>query len=119
MELTFTCVHLMSHFKQKIHWQCASLYGCLLFIADSIGAYAGALSLLHALSLADLDVKLEAARKILTATFMKASAPHHFARQVQTFSLLAVGFVFVSVLVHFHGISVCQVECHYCGHACS
>jgi hypothetical protein len=56
--------------------------------------------LLHGLSLADLDVKLEAARKILTATFMKANAAHHFARQVQAFLLLAVGTVIVSVLFH-------------------
>ncbi|XP_069696226.1 neurobeachin-like protein 1 isoform X2 [Periplaneta americana] len=49
---------------------------------DSSGGYAGALSLLHALSLADLNLKLEAARKILTATFMKPNAPHHFAKQV-------------------------------------
>jgi hypothetical protein len=61
--------------------------------------------LLHALPLADLDVKLEAARKILTATFMKANAAHHFARQVQTFLLLAVGFVVVSILFQY-------VKCH-------
>lgn len=77
---------------------------CSLLIADSSGAYAGALSLLHALSLADLDLKLEAARKILTATFMKANAPHHFARQVWLLVLLAVGFGFVSLLSQYlHG----------------
>jgi hypothetical protein len=64
---------------------------------DSSGGYAGALSLLHALSLAELDLKLEAARKILTSTFMKANAPHHFAKQVQTVLTLAVGFVFFLV----------------------
>jgi hypothetical protein len=64
---------------------------------DSSGGYAGALSLLHALSLADLDLKLEAARKILTALFMKANAPHNFAKQVQTLLRLAVGFVFLLV----------------------
>jgi hypothetical protein len=51
------------------------------------------LSLLHALSLASLDLKLEAARKILTTMFMKASAPHQFAKQVQMLLSLAVGFV--------------------------
>jgi hypothetical protein len=89
---------------------------CSLLIADSSGAYAGALSLLHALSLADLDLKLEAARKILTATFMKVNAPHHFARQVQTFLLLAVGFGwFVSVLSQYlHGtLNRCHaIICH-------
>jgi hypothetical protein len=67
-----------------------------LFIAfaDNSGAYAGALSLLHALSVANLDLKLEAARKILTAMFMKAGAPHQFAKQVQTLLSFSIRFMF-------------------------
>jgi hypothetical protein len=55
----------------------------LLLFADNSGAYAGALSLLHALSLASLDLKLKAARKVLTSMYLKTNAPHQFAKQVQ------------------------------------
>lgn len=37
--------------------------------------------LLNVLSLADLDIKLEVAKKVLTTTFMKPQAPQLFAKQ--------------------------------------
>lgn len=49
------------------------------FFIESSASYAGALSLVHALALCDVDVKLEVARKILTVTFMH---PQQFAKQV-------------------------------------
>jgi hypothetical protein len=70
------------------------LHASLLLFADTSAAYAGALALLHALSVVNINLKLEAARKVLTAMFMKSSAPHQFAKQVQTLLSLAVGFVF-------------------------
>uniref|UniRef100_A0A1B6DB47 Neurobeachin-like protein 1 n=1 Tax=Clastoptera arizonana TaxID=38151 RepID=A0A1B6DB47_9HEMI len=53
-----------------------------ILLTESNGSYSGALSLLHALSLAELDIKLEAARKLLTVTFMRQSAPQFLAKQV-------------------------------------
>ncbi|GLG93298.1 Neurobeachin [Gryllus bimaculatus] len=49
---------------------------------DSSAGFAGALALLHNLSGATLDLKLEAARKVLTNIFMKVYAPRQFAKQV-------------------------------------
>lgn len=54
----------------------------IVLISESNGSYSGALSLLHALTLSDLDIKLEAARKLLTVTFMRPSAPQYLAKQV-------------------------------------
>ncbi|XP_067013553.2 neurobeachin-like protein 1 [Anabrus simplex] len=48
---------------------------------DNSAGYAGALALLYNLSQADLELKLEAARKVLTNTFMKSYAPKQFAKQ--------------------------------------
>ncbi|XP_075227690.1 neurobeachin-like protein 1 [Lycorma delicatula] len=53
-----------------------------ILLSESSASYAGALSLIHALALCDVDVKLEAARKILTITFMRPSAPQQFAKQL-------------------------------------
>lgn len=38
--------------------------------------------MLHSLSLADLDIKVEAARKILTTLFMRPNAPAAVAKQM-------------------------------------
>jgi hypothetical protein len=54
----------------------------VVFCVESSSSYAGALSLIQALSLADLEIKLEAARKLLTSTFMRPSAPAALAKQV-------------------------------------
>ncbi|XP_063234189.1 neurobeachin-like protein 1 isoform X2 [Bacillus rossius redtenbacheri] len=53
-----------------------------ILLTETSGGYAGALSLLHALSEAPLELKLEAVRKILTATFMKPNAANLLAKQV-------------------------------------
>lgn len=55
-------------------------------ITDSSGCYAGALILLNKLSNSPLEVKLEAARKVLTVVFMRPNAPVMFAKQVKVFN---------------------------------
>lgn len=52
-----------------------------LLMTDANNNYAGALMLLNVLALADLDIKLEVAKKVLTTTFMKPQAPQLFAKQ--------------------------------------
>lgn len=49
---------------------------------DTPSSYAGALALLYALSNSPLEIKLEAARKILTTMFMRPNAAQQFAKQV-------------------------------------
>ncbi|XP_039288398.1 neurobeachin-like protein 1 isoform X2 [Nilaparvata lugens] len=53
-----------------------------ILLTESSSSYASALSLIHALALCSVDVKLEAARKILTVTFMRPTAPQLFAKQL-------------------------------------
>ncbi|RZF48161.1 hypothetical protein LSTR_LSTR009850 [Laodelphax striatellus] len=53
-----------------------------ILLTESSSSYASALSLIHALALCTVDVKLEAARKILTVTFMRPTAPQLFAKQL-------------------------------------
>nr|XP_018911290.1 PREDICTED: neurobeachin-like protein 1 [Bemisia tabaci] len=52
-----------------------------ILLLETSSGYAGALSLLHFLQFADLDIKIEVARKILAVAFMKPNAPHMFAVQ--------------------------------------
>ncbi|KAJ9577825.1 hypothetical protein L9F63_025312, partial [Diploptera punctata] len=67
---------------QSISLEVTSMLLDQILSTDTSAAYAGALSLLHSLSLSDLELKLEAARRILTATFMKSNATHLLAKQV-------------------------------------
>ncbi|XP_059473157.1 neurobeachin-like protein 1 isoform X2 [Neocloeon triangulifer] len=53
-----------------------------ILLTDTSSSYAGALALLYALSSAPIEIKLEAARKILTTTFMRPNAASQFAKQV-------------------------------------
>lgn len=52
-------------------------------LADDSGfGYCGALHLIHHLSGADLDLKLEVARRLLTTTFNKLNSPFLVAKQI-------------------------------------
>lgn len=48
---------------------------------DSGFGYCGALHLIHHLSEADINLKLEIAKKIITVTFSKLNSPFHIAKQ--------------------------------------
>lgn len=54
-----------------------------LALSDDSGfGYCGALHLIHHLSEADIDLKLEVAKKFITVTFNKLNSPSHIAKQV-------------------------------------
>ncbi|KAK3926892.1 Neurobeachin-like protein 1, partial [Frankliniella fusca] len=67
---------------QKISMEVAAMLLDQVLLTETAASYAGALALLHALSLAELDIKVEVARKILTTLFMRPGAPAAVARQV-------------------------------------
>lgn len=53
---------------------------CILL--DSSFGYCGALHLIHNLSSADIHLKLEISKKMLTTTFNKLNSPYLIAKQV-------------------------------------
>lgn len=57
-----------------------------ILITDSMCAYSGALALLYSLSNAEMNLKLEVARKLLIVTFMRPSAAQLIAKQVNFMS---------------------------------
>ncbi|KAE8751100.1 hypothetical protein FOCC_FOCC002185 [Frankliniella occidentalis] len=67
---------------QKLSMEVAAMLLDQVLLTETAASYAGALSLLHALSLAELDIKVEVARKVLTTLFMRPGAPGAVARQV-------------------------------------
>ncbi|XP_065200473.1 neurobeachin-like protein 1 isoform X2 [Planococcus citri] len=67
---------------ENISMETALLLLDQILMSETSGGFTGALVLLCRLSSASLDVKLEAARKILAVVFMKPSAPVMFAKQI-------------------------------------
>lgn len=51
-------------------------------LCDSEVGYSGTLCLIHHLSLSDITLKLEVARRLLTATFTKLNSPNTIAKQI-------------------------------------
>lgn len=56
---------------------------------DSSFGYCGALHLIHNLSSADIHLKLEISKKMLTTTFNKLNSPFLVAKQVRSSSKIA------------------------------
>lgn len=77
-------------------------------LADDSGfGYCGALHLIHHLSEADIDLKLEIAKKLLTVTFGKLNSSFHIAKQVGWQESVA------RLLVRRHITSTFTVEGNY------
>lgn len=67
---------------QELSMEVAAMLLDQMLLTETPASYAAALSLLHSLSLASLEIKVEAARKILTTLFMRPNAPAALAKQV-------------------------------------
>lgn len=79
-----------------------------LALADDSGfGYCGALHLIHHLSEAEIDLKLEIAKKLLTVVFGKLNSPFHIAKQVGWQESVA------RLLVRQHITSAYTVEGNY------
>lgn len=99
---------LISHMLPLDHDRDIILALLDLALADDSGfGYCGALHLIHHLSEADIDLKLEIAKKLLTVTFGKLNSPFHIAKQVGWQESVA------RLLVRRHITSTFTVEGNY------
>lgn len=99
---------LISHMLPLDHDRDIILALLDLALADDSGfGYCGALHLIHHLSEADIDLKVEIAKRLLTVTFGKLNSPFHIAKQVGWQESVA------RLLVRRHITSTFTVEGNY------